>query len=99
MHLIILLSLHQLLLIEGLIHLVHHQHLVYFHVRTRLAHNASMNLRCIAIHLSMWVALLLLRIKHLLGEVRAIVLVDDLTRLFLPHLTIGDVFVMIHFHV
>jgi hypothetical protein len=93
------LSLHQLLLIEGLIHLVHHQHLVYFHVRTRLAHNASMNLRCIAIHLSMWVALLLLRIKHLLGEVRAIVLVDDLTRLFLPHLTIGDVFVMIYFHI
>ena len=58
MQLINLLSLQQLLLIEGLIHLVHHQHLVNFHVRTRLAHNASMNLGCIAYHLSMWGALL-----------------------------------------
>jgi hypothetical protein len=47
------LSLHQLLLIEGLIHLVHHQHLVDFHVRTRLAHYSSMDLGCIANHLSM----------------------------------------------
>jgi uncharacterized membrane protein len=93
------LSLHQLLLIECLIHLVHHKHLIDFHVRTRLAHYASMNLGCIAYHLSMWGALLLLSIKHLLGEVRAVVLVDDLTRLFLAHLTIGDVLVVIHFHV
>ena len=58
-----------------------------------------MDLGCIAYQLSMLGALLLLSIKHLLGEVRAIVLVDNLTRLFLAHLTIGDVFVVIHFHV
>jgi hypothetical protein len=79
MQLIVLLSLHQLLLIKGLIHLVHHQHLIDLHVGARLAHHSSSDLGCIADQLCMRDVLLFLSFQHLLGEVRAIVLVDDLT--------------------